>query len=149
MLKCDFCHAYWHLDCCDPPLANPPHISLEASQRDAWKCPRHIDHDFRAGLWEQADLHVADDDDVEMVDTATIRVTRKLRKPRHPSVVDPTFSRGTRNSGLIDIVNDPDDDTDGEGNYVYSPEDSKDTSSKVYRVPEKGIIADFITKVKK
>lgn len=29
MLKCDFCNAYWHLDCVDPPLANPHTSALK------------------------------------------------------------------------------------------------------------------------
>jgi hypothetical protein len=53
-----------------------------------------------------------------------------------------------RNNGLIDITNDPDDDTDGEGNYVFGDNDPKDVNSKIFRVPEKGLILDFVSKVK-
>jgi hypothetical protein len=145
LLKCDFCHTHWHLDCLDPPLANPPHISLEASQRDAWRCPRHIEHDLRSGQLYQNDLN-----DVDMADAAPVaRVARKVRKRKHPKVVEPTFSRGMRNNGLIDIINDPDDDTDGEGNYVFGPDDPKDLNSKVFRIPEKGVVLDFVSKVKR
>lgn len=147
MLKCDFCHAHWHLDCVDPPLANPPHISLEASQRDAWRCPRHIEHDLRSGLVAQQDL--IDDNDVEMLDAPPAgRVTRKIRKRKDAETIEPTFSRGMRNNGLIDIINDSDDETDGEGNYVFGVDESKDLNSKVFRVPEKGLILDFVSKVK-
>ena len=145
MLKCDFCAAYWHLDCLDPPLANPPHINLDSAQRDAWRCPRHIEHDLRSGYVVQNDLH---EHDTAMVDAPVPRLGRKVRKPKHPKVVEPTFSRGIRNNGLIDIINDPDDDTDGEGNYVFGTED-KDLNSHVYRVPEKGLVLDFIHKVKR
>ncbi|KAH6643948.1 hypothetical protein C7974DRAFT_300404, partial [Boeremia exigua] len=145
MLKCDFCNAYWHLDCVDPPLANPPHISLEASQRDAWRCPRHIEHDLRSGLLLQNDLNQAYDD-VDMDDDTFARVPRKLRRRKNPNFVEPTFSRGMRNNGLIEIINDPDDDTDGEGNYTGF--EFKDVNSKVYRVPERGLITDFLSKVK-
>lgn len=148
MLKCDFCNAYWHLDCIDPPLANPPHIGNEASQRDAWRCPRHIEHDFRSGLLVQKDLN-EQDHDVEMEgDAPPARVPRKLRMRKDAQIVEPTFSRGMQNNGLIDIINDADDDTDGEGNYVFGPDDAKDLNSKVFRVPEKGLILDFISKVK-
>jgi hypothetical protein len=83
-----------------------------------------------------------------MVDaSARHQVARKVRKPRRSSVVEPLFSRGMRNNGLIDIINDADDDTDGEGNYVFS-DDPRDPNSKLYRIPEKGIITDFISKVK-
>ncbi|CAI6334970.1 unnamed protein product [Periconia digitata] len=143
MLKCDFCAVHWHLDCLDPPLANPPHINLESAQRDAWRCPRHIEHDLRSGSVVQNDLD--DAQDCVMMDAP--RLGRKVRKPRHPQVVQPTFSRGMRNNGLIDIINDPDDDTDGEGNYVFG-NDEKDFNSHVYRIPEKGIVLDFIDKVK-
>lgn len=148
MLKCDFCPAHWHLDCLDPPLANPPHIGMEASQRDAWRCPRHIEHDLRSGLLLQHDLNEPDGD-VEMADAAPVaRVARKVRKPKQTKVIEPTFSRGIRNNGLIDIINDPDDDTDGEGNYVFGLED-KDQNSKVFRIPERGVILDFVSKVKR
>lgn len=148
MLKCDFCHAYWHLDCVDPPLANPPHISLEASQRDAWRCPRHIEHDLRSGLLLQNDLS-SKDGDSEMADAAPVaRVPRRVRVRKQPEYVESTFSRGMRNNGLIDITNDPDDDTDGEGNYVFGDNESKDVNSKIFRVPEKGLILDFVSKVK-
>ncbi|CBY02180.1 hypothetical protein LEMA_P009670.1 [Plenodomus lingam JN3] len=147
MLKCDFCSAYWHLDCVDPPLANPPHISLEASQRDAWRCPRHIENDFRSGLLLQKDLN-EQGHDVEMDDAPPARVPRKLRMRKDPQIIEPTFSRGIQNNGLIDIINDPDDDTDGEGNYVFGTDDAKDLNSKVFRIPEKGLILDFISKVK-
>ncbi|KAL1650945.1 hypothetical protein SLS61_005713 [Didymella pomorum] len=85
-------------------------------------------------------------DDVEMDDDTFTRVPRKIRKRKNPEIVEPTFSRGMRNNGLIDIINDPDDDTDGEGNYTGF--EFKDVNSKVYRVPERGLITDFLTKVK-
>ncbi|KAJ4375058.1 hypothetical protein N0V83_002138 [Neocucurbitaria cava] len=148
MLKCDFCHAYWHLDCVDPPLANPPQINLDAAQRDAWRCPRHIEHDLRSGLLVQKDLNEPDHD-VKMVDAEPVtRVARKLRKRRDPDVVEPTFTRGMRNNGLIEILNDSDDEVDKDGNYVFDHDDSKDLNSKVFHVPEKGLILDFIGKVK-
>lgn len=146
LLKCDFCPAHWHLDCLDPPLANPPNISLDATQRDAWRCPRHIEHDLRSGQLYQNDLN----DDVDMADAAPVaRVARKVRKRKHPDIVQPVFSRGMRNNGLIEVINDSDDDTDGEGNYVFGPDDPKDLNSKVFLVPEKGVILDFVSKVKR
>jgi hypothetical protein len=149
MLKCDFCHVYWHLDCVDPPLANPPHIDLEASQRDAWRCPRHIEHDLRSGLLLQNDLS-SKDGDSEMADAAPVaRVPRRVRLRNRPRYDETTLSRGMRNNGLIDIPNDPGDDTDGESNYVFGDNESKDVNSKIFRVTEKGIIHDFVSKVKR
>lgn len=83
-----------------------------------------------------------------MADAApAVRVPRKIRKPKNPQVVEPTFSRGMRNNGLIELINDP-DDTDGEGNYVFAQDDAKDLNSKVFRVHEHGVMIDFISKVK-
>ncbi|KAL5120960.1 hypothetical protein ACEQ8H_001148 [Pleosporales sp. CAS-2024a] len=147
LLKCDYCPAHWHLDCLDPPLANPPHISVDSSQRDAWRCPRHIEHDLRSGQLYQNDLN--DMGHAEMPDAApAARVARKIRKRKQPMVVEPTFSRGMRNNGLIEIINDSDDETDGEGNYVFARDDPKDLNAKIFRVPEKGVILDFLSKVK-
>lgn len=146
MLKCDFCPSHWHLDCLDPPMANPPNINFDATHRDAWRCPRHIEHDLRSGYVLQTDL--PETQDAAVVDAPIARLGRKVRKPRHPQVIQPTFSRGMRNNGLIEVINDPDDDTDGEGNYVFGGEE-KDLSSHVYRVPERGVVLDFIEKVKR
>jgi hypothetical protein len=77
------------------------------------------------------------------------RVARKIRKRKHPKVIEPTFSRGIRNNGLIEVINNSDDDTDGEGNYTFGREDPKDLNSKVFRVPERGVILDFVSKVKR
>jgi hypothetical protein len=97
----------------------------------------------------QHDLNAVADGDVNMIDAEpTLRVKRKVRRPKQLTTVEPTFSRGLRNNGMVDIMNDPDDDTDGEGNYMFSPDESKDLNFKVFRVPEKGIITDFISKVK-
>lgn len=78
-----------------------------------------------------------------------VRIPRKVRVLKNPEYVEPTFSRGMRNNGLIDIMNDSDDDTDGEGNYVFGDNDPKDANSKIFRVPEKGVILDFVSKVKR
>jgi hypothetical protein len=90
------------------------------------------------------------DQDVEMAGAAPVeRPARKIRVRKQSEYVEPTFSRGMRNNGLIDIANDSDDDTDGEGNYVFGPDDPKDLNSKIFRVPEKGVILDFVSKVKR
>jgi hypothetical protein len=151
MLQCDFCHEFWHIDCCDPPLANPPYISPEATHREAWRCPRHIEHVLRSGQVLQQDLnpHSGDTDTED-----TVPVPRKVRKPKNSVVLESAFSRGIRNNGLIEIANDPDYETDGEGNYLFSRlereelDESIDQNGKIFRVPEKGVILDFVDKVK-
>ncbi|KAF2203048.1 hypothetical protein GQ43DRAFT_447690 [Delitschia confertaspora ATCC 74209] len=151
MLQCDYCHTNWHTDCCDPPLAGPPYIGPESTHREAWRCPRHIEHDFRSGTLVQHDLNPhPDDSDVEEVPA----IPRKVRKPKNPTVYEPVFTRGQRNNGLIEVINDPGYDTDGQGNYLTSflaresLDENTDQNGKVFRIPEKGIILDFVDKVK-
>jgi hypothetical protein len=97
----------------------------------------------------QNDLN-PNDEDVEMSNAApVVRVARKVRVRKQSEYIEPTFSRGMRNNGLIEITNDPDDDTDGEGNYVFGENDPKDLNSKIFRVPERGVILDFVSKVKR
>jgi hypothetical protein len=100
----------------------------------------------------QNDLNATDGDDIMMYgDELAVRVARKIRKPKNPKREDVAFARGNRNNGHIEIINDPKDDTDGEGNYDFSPDEldeQKDRHAKVFRIPEKGVILDFIHKVK-
>ncbi|XP_057663735.1 PHD finger protein 12 isoform X1 [Diorhabda carinulata] len=36
LIACDFCESFYHLDCLDPPLTNPP--------SGMWMCPLHVEH---------------------------------------------------------------------------------------------------------
>ncbi|XP_072392696.1 PHD finger protein 12 [Diabrotica undecimpunctata] len=36
LISCDFCESFYHLDCLDPPLTNPP--------SGMWMCPQHVEH---------------------------------------------------------------------------------------------------------
>ncbi|KAG5874587.1 hypothetical protein JTB14_001224 [Gonioctena quinquepunctata] len=36
LISCDFCELFYHLDCLDPPLTNPP--------SGRWMCPQHVEH---------------------------------------------------------------------------------------------------------
>lgn len=36
LIACDFCDSFYHLDCLDPPLTNPP--------SGMWMCPQHVEH---------------------------------------------------------------------------------------------------------
>ncbi|KAH8429442.1 putative PHD finger domain protein [Aspergillus melleus] len=51
IIHCDFCPCAFHLDCLDPPLANPPMQKPGNGDRPqgTWMCPNHIQHDFNAG----------------------------------------------------------------------------------------------------
>ncbi|KAI9037836.1 putative PHD finger domain protein [Aspergillus affinis] len=50
IIHCDFCPCAFHLDCLDPPLANPPMQKPGNGDRPqgTWMCPNHIQHDLNA-----------------------------------------------------------------------------------------------------
>lgn len=129
IISCDYCSLKWHLDCLDPPRANIPIKQPSGNPRHTWMCPNHADHELRA------------------IDTS-IRATGepnpagkflRLRKPKNPQYIEPALSRGVRNNGQIDIINEPSDEeveTSNQGRVIY-------------RLTEKSIKLDFIDKMKK
>ena len=119
IISCDFCSLKWHLDCLDPPLANPPRRDPQNRPKYSWMCPAHVDQDLlsagRAGR------------------------THKMRRPKNAKVVDTHLSRGFRNNGMIEIDNEDDKDD--------QPEPDEDGT--VYRVTERSVKLDFIDRVKR
>ncbi|CRG83686.1 hypothetical protein PISL3812_01041 [Talaromyces islandicus] len=73
MIQCDYCPCWWHLDCTDPPMSNPPK-QLHPSDKiyHNWMCPNHIDHE----------LFVTHSDN-----EAHPSISR-IRRPRNPRVID-------------------------------------------------------------
>lgn len=128
IIKCDFCSDYWHLDCLDPPLSNPPARTLEGKKIYDWMCPLHVDHELRH------------------IDVSKIAPRRKVhvRRPRNPKIVETALNRGLRNNGIVDVLDDESDDSDSE---FYDEETAQE--GVVYRMPASGIKLDFIDKVKK
>ena len=63
----------------------------------------------------------------------------KVRRPKNATIVDATLRRGFRNSGIIEISNDPSDVEE-----LLGPEESI-----IYRVNEKGLKLDFIDRTKR
>ncbi|KAK5124500.1 hypothetical protein LTR85_001717 [Meristemomyces frigidus] len=127
IIRCDFCGDYWHLDCLDPPLANPPARTLEGKKIYDWMCPLHIDHELR-------------NIDISMLPP---RRTVHVRRPKNPKFVDTALNRGLRNNGIVDVVDDDSDDSDSE---FYDEETA--IEGVVYRMPASGIKLDFIDKIK-
>lgn len=71
MALCDYCPCYWHLDCLDPPLANPPFQRAGSDNPNHyWRCPNHIEH------------VIAEAKDREG------KAYPRLRRPREPRFVD-------------------------------------------------------------
>ncbi|KAK4953482.1 hypothetical protein LTR66_013645, partial [Elasticomyces elasticus] len=129
IIQCDSCSIYWHLDCLDPPLANPPARALNGRKLHDWMCPLHVEHDLRKV--DAARLHSS------RPGTRTMH----LRRPKNAKVIDTSLSRGFVNNGIIEIINESSDDEE-----FY--EDDNDSAGRVFRVPEKGLKLDFIDKVK-
>lgn len=131
IITCDYCGEHWHLDCLDPPLANPPAHGTDGRKLHDWMCPLHVDHELRR------------------VDTRLLnppRLARKihLRKPRNARVVQTALSRGFQNNGIIDVLQDEGDASESE----FYDEEMPD-GSVIYRMPASGIKLDFIDKVKR
>jgi len=128
IIQCDYCSEHWHLDCLDPPLANPPARTWEGKKVHDWMCPLHIDHDLRN------------------VDVSMLAPRRKvhLRRPRNPKVIDTSLTRGLRNNGIVDVLDEESDDSESE---FYDLETADE--AVVFRMPASGIKLDFIDKVKK
>lgn len=128
IIQCDFCNESWHLDCLDPPLANPPARTLEGKKIHDWMCPLHIDHELR------------------QIDVGMLAPRRKvhLRRPKQARIVEPALSRGFRNNGVVDIAEDESEDS---GSEFFDDETAEE--GVVYRMPASGIKLDFIDKIKK
>ncbi|KAI7277682.1 hypothetical protein KC345_g6458 [Hortaea werneckii] len=127
IIQCDFCNESWHLDCLDPPLANPPARTLEGKKIHDWMCPLHIDHELR------------------QIDVGMLAPRRKvhLRRPKQAKIVEPALSRGFRNNGVVDIAEDESEDS---GSEFFDDETAEE--GVVYRMPASGIKLDFIDKIK-
>lgn len=85
IIPCSVCGIFWHLDCLDPPLANPPVLRT-------WKCPLHIDE-----LLTKV--------------PAALAPAHRYRKIKDAPVIRPAFSRGFVNNGYIEVER---EDSDGE-----------------------------------
>lgn len=66
---------------------------------------------------------------------ASLAPAHKLRKIKGAPIIDQSYGRGLTNNGNIEIEEDSDDDDAQWQNF-----------GRVYRVPERGIKLDFITR---
>ncbi|KAF2152490.1 hypothetical protein K461DRAFT_278720 [Myriangium duriaei CBS 260.36] len=125
IITCDICGNHWHLDCTNPPLANPPFRDQHNRKTKEWMCPLHVEHDLAA------------------IDPIRLSQRRRVhvRRPKNAKIVDTSLRRGLINNGIIDIINDSSSDDDSEF------EEDETASGTVFRVPSKGVKFDFIDKV--
>ena len=78
IIPCSVCAVFWHLDCLDPPMTQPPPLRN-------WKCPLHVEELLAKVPGVLAPAH-------------------RLRKPKQlPPVIRPAFSRGFINDGYIEV----------------------------------------------
>jgi hypothetical protein len=87
IIPCNVCGLHWHLDCLDPPLANPPVLRT-------WKCPCHIE-------------------EVLSKVPGTLGPAHKFRKIKNAPIISPAYSRGYVNNGYIEIELEDDEDQSG------------------------------------
>ena len=64
-----------------------------------------------------------------------------VRKPKNPVVADTALTRGHRNNGIIEVLEDESDASDSD---FYDHDDGP----MVYKLPAHGIKLDFIDKIK-
>lgn len=113
IIPCSVCGIYWHTDCLDPPLSNPP---IPARN---WKCPLHVD-------------------DMTSKVPGVLGPAHRPRRVKNAPVIRPAFSRGFTNNGLIEVEPDLDEDHSGWRNV--------ETYGRIVRLPEKGILLDFLSR---
>ncbi|CAK7267300.1 hypothetical protein SEPCBS57363_002526 [Sporothrix epigloea] len=82
IIPCAFCGLWWHIDCLQPPMANPPVLRN-------WRCPAHAD-DILAKL------------------PVELGPAHRFRKIKGASVIKPAYSRGMINNGYIELNFDDD-----------------------------------------
>lgn len=71
---------------------------------------------------------------------AKLGPAHRLRKIKDSQPIAPSFPRGSRNYGNIEIENDPSDEEEDSGFFEES------SFGKVYKLPEQGLKLDFIAK---
>ncbi|ODV97701.1 hypothetical protein PACTADRAFT_47537 [Pachysolen tannophilus NRRL Y-2460] len=133
IVKCEYCDLSWHLDCLTPPL---PAIKTLGTK---WKCPNHSD-----------DL--------------SLPHGRRFKKSK---ILDVSLLRGFKNNGDVEILNLEDEDYENvvqlptpdyfnsyyKAGEIHAPvceelEKIVTMNNIVYRIPERGIILDFIDNAK-
>ena len=119
----------------------PGRTAPNGTARSDWKCPLHVDH-----------LLLGTDPVARQYSQITSgnggRRTVKVRRPKNARIVDVSMRRGFTNNGLIEVGWDSEDE---KGFAPSVPEEEFEDLQKggvVYRLPARGIVLDFIHKVK-
>ncbi len=116
IIPCSICGLYWHLDCLDPPLANPPVLRT-------WKCPAHID-------------------DLLSLIPGALGPAHRYRKIKGAAPIDPAFSRGNPNNGFVDVAFDDEEDAARD----WSGWADVQNYGRVVKLSSSGIEMDFLSR---
>jgi hypothetical protein len=110
IIQCDDCNAQWHLDCLDPPQANPPAVSHVNRTRAFFRCPLHAENDMR--MIGNPRLAYSEPGGVG-------ERGHKLRKMKKARVIKPLIQRGNKNNGFIEVELEDEEPTVQEDGVVY------------------------------
>jgi hypothetical protein len=124
IIQCDDCNAQWHLDCLDPPQANPPSVNNINRTRAFFRCPLHAENDMR--LIGNPRLAFAEQDGLGSRG-------HKLRKMKRARVIKPIIQRGNRNNGYIEVE-------------LEEEEPIAQEDGVVYKLSETAVKLDFLEK---
>jgi hypothetical protein len=127
IIQCDVCQSHWHLDCLDPPQANPPPVSTDGKTRAFFRCPLHVTNDLL--LIGNPALAFQNPD-------GSAQRGHRLRRPRSPTIITPAIERGNQNNGNIMVYDNEED------------EPVRQEDGVVYNLSSNSIKLDFIARVK-
>ncbi|KAI9678917.1 MAG: hypothetical protein M1829_001902 [Trizodia sp. TS-e1964] len=130
IIPCNICTLSWHTDCLDPPMAKIPTRDENGKRYRDWMCPNHADHELK--------IHIACNSN-----SSGKNVLHKVRRPKHPIIVDTALRRGFKNNGMIEIENE-NEESDGENGFY-----DHENFGRVFRLSEKGIKLDFISAIRR
>ena len=133
MLPCDYCPAWWHFSCVDPPLTAPPRRATGDKANATWTCPLHHEQDLR---------------NLGSGESSSRGPHPRKRPQKAPAIVDVGLSRGFKNDGRIMVDLEPDPTPVIESDSESEPDDL-DLPGTIYRLPEKGIKLDFLDRIRK
>ncbi|KAB5570511.1 hypothetical protein GE09DRAFT_1217944 [Coniochaeta sp. 2T2.1] len=89
IIPCSVCSLWWHIDCLDPPLAQPPVLRT-------WVCPTHSEDLLNKLPGARGPAH-------------------RHRKVKGAEAITPIYSRGNTNNGYIEVIDDLSESEDESG----------------------------------
>ncbi|RUO95528.1 hypothetical protein BC936DRAFT_143831 [Jimgerdemannia flammicorona] len=88
IIPCDHCTLYWHMDCLDPPMTNPP------SQLKKWMCPNHVEHALPKKRKRKDTVIVDPQDPYNVPNDGNIEVVNEPEETETEGEEEKTWQRG-------------------------------------------------------